>query len=342
MLSPGVRDPRPRGHPATMSTSEFPQHQGQRGLATYRQLRDAGWTEAQIRHLRATRRQCPFRSVVAPHRGPLDAETLTTAAALWAGPEAVLTGMAALREFRLGRAGQHTRYFLVPASARARQSRSARTVRTCRDIPVARRSGVLRVTTAARALADAATYERVRSTDLEAIAIAALQRGLSRPEELERELWQRPQRLVAPVRKGLDTFQGGAWSRPEGVLREIFEAETGLPELLTNVGLETVPEGRFVGCPDGYLPELGVAIQVHSREHHAGFDDEGNDRWARTVEKDADYVPVGVKVLGVTPWTLYAQPRRFVRHVLQLVELGPPSPLPAVRVAPPPPRRRNG
>lgn len=325
-----------------MSTSEFPQHQGQHGLATYRQLRDAGWTDAQIRHLRETRWQCPFPSVVASHRGPLDAETLTTAAALWAGPKAVLTGMAALREFRLGRVGQHTRYFLVPASARARRSRTARTVRTCRDVEVARRSGVLCVTTAARALADAATYERVGATDLEAIAIAALQRGLSQPEELERELWQRPQKLVAPVRKGLDAFRGGAWSRPEGVLREIFEAETGLPELLTNVGLEKVPEGRFVGCPDGYLPELGVAIQVHSREHHEGFDDEGNDKWARTVEKDSDYVAVGVRVLGVAPWTLYAQPRRFVRRVLQLVELGPPSPMPAVRVVPPPPRHGNG
>ncbi len=314
----------------------FPEHPGQRGLATYRQLREAGWTEAQIRHARTTNWQRPFPSVVAPHRGPLDEATWLAGAALWAGPRAVLTGTRALRELGLLRDGRRRATFLVPATARARSTGTVRTIRTTRTVPLARRSSTLRIASAPRALVDAAVHERVGAKDLEALAIRVLQRGLGTPDDLEHELWQHPQTAVSAVRKGLEAFVGGAWSRPEGVLRTVVDGDPRMPELLTNVRLETVPEGVYVGCPDGYLPDVGVAIQVHSRQHHQGVDDQGGDRWADTVEKDSDFVAVGVRVVGVTPWTLYAQPRRFLDKLHKVVALGPPSPFPAVRVVPVP------
>lgn len=211
-----------------------------------------------------------------------------------------------------------------------------RTIRTTREVPVARRSSTLRIASAPRALVDAAVHERVGAKDLEALAISVLQRGLCTPDGLEHELWQHPQAAVTAVRRGLEAFRGGAWSRPESVLRDAVDGDPRIPELLTNVRLETVPEGLFVGCPDGYLPDVGVAIQVHSRQHHQGVDDQGSDRWADTVEKDSDLVAVGVRVVGVTPWTLYAQPRRFLDKLHAVVALGPPSPFPAVRVVPTP------
>ena len=79
----------------------FPSVPGQRGLATYRQVRDAGFTPAQIRHARGKLWQSPLPQVLAPHRGPLDKQTLIIAASLWAGPRAALTGHLALQEHGL-------------------------------------------------------------------------------------------------------------------------------------------------------------------------------------------------------------------------------------------------
>src|SRR5690606_31079884 len=153
---------------------------------------------------------------------------------------------------------------------------------------------------------------------LEHLAISALQRGLTTPEELERELWLRPRSRVAPLWKGLEAFVGGAWSRPEVVLRDVVERDGGYPALVTNCQL-TTRDGVPIGKPDGYFEEAGVAIQVHSRTYHQGIDDQGGDRWAATVERDSDYVAAGVRVIGVTPWTLYSRPARFLSRLRKVV-----------------------
>src|SRR5690606_25256309 len=95
--------------------------------------------------------------------------------------------------------------------------------------------------------------------------------------------------------------------------------------------LETA-EGQLIGTPDGYFEEAGVAVQVHSRTHHQGIDDQGQDRWGRTVEKDSDFVAVGVRVIGVTPWTLYSRPGWFLARLRKVVDVGLAGPRPAVTV----------
>lgn len=317
---------------------DFPRILGQHGLATYRQLRRAGWSEGQIRHARSTVWQCPFPSVVAAHRGPLDATTRLIAATLWAGPRAVLSGTSALRLLGLRVPGRLRFLYVVPATGRAREHGAATVVRSAREVAGVQKRGIIRVAPAARALVDAAAYEAVPDQDLEALAIAVLQRGLSTSEELEVELWQRPGRQVGGIRAGLAGFLGGAWSRPELALRRVVDAEPDLPPMVTNIRLVRAVDGVLVGCPDGFFPDLGLVIQVHSRQHHQGIDDRGGDRWAGTVEKDSAYVAVGARVLGVSPWTLYSQPRRFLTRLRETVALGPASPMPAVRVVPARPR----
>ncbi len=320
----------------------FPVLAGQKGLATAAQLRAAGWTAAQVRHARATAWQVPFPCVYAPHRGPLDATTWLTAAALWAGRRAVLTGTAALRQHGLPVPPARRALFVVPQTGRARARPAVRVVRSWRPVAPVPGPGVVRIAPAGRALADAAAYESPGPADVEAWTIAVLQRGLATPEQLQLELWQRPQARVAAAHQGLEAFRGGAWSRPEVALRTIFDGAGDLPELLTNVGLLDERDGRLIGCPDGYLPSLGVVLQVHSRQHHQGFDDRGGDRWARTVERDSAYAAAGARVLGVSPWTLYTRPALFLARLRQTVALGPAFPMPAVRVVPAPPRGRPG
>ncbi len=322
----------------------FPVIRGQLGLARVDQLLERGWKLTGLRHSRATKWQEPMPGVVLPHRGPVDAETTLMAEALWAGAKAALTGATALAQLGLRPAQTSATTFLVPDKSRARQHGRVKTVRTSRAPDLALRRGPLAVVRGARALADAAVHERHRRQDLEHLAIRLLQRGLATPDELERELWQRPRAKVGPVWTGLGAFRQGAWSRPEGVLREVVEGAGGFPALLTNCRLEVDvvvdgPDGpvevpRVIGTPDGYFEEAGVAIQVHSRQHHQGHDDQGGDRWASTVEKDGAFVEHGVTVVGVAPWTLYTVPGRFVNRLRKIVDRELATPRPRVRVVP--------
>lgn len=310
---------------------DFPLLPGQLGLATVRQLRDAGFTVAQVRHARKTRWQTPFPGVVAAHRGPLDRSVRVVGAALWAGPRAFLTGQLALQEHGLLARDPDVATFLIPQTARARTTDLARTVRTHRALPDRDPAPSLALVPAVRALADAAHYEGLAGEHAEDLAISTLQRGLGLPEALEAELWQRPMALVEGLRLGLAAFREGAWSRPESTLCKVVKATPGLPTLYTNCRLETL-EGTFIALPDGYLAAAGTAIQVHSRQHHQGVDDRGGDRWANTVEHDSDMVAKGVRVVPVSPWTLYRRPQVFVRRLLEVVAHGLASPPPSVRL----------
>lgn len=318
----------------------FPRVPGQLGMASVPQLLAAGWTRSALRHARASAWQEPMPRVVLPHRGPMDDERRLVAAGIWAGMRSVLSGGVALQRLGLRVRSTWETTFLVPETARARQHRDVRTVRTSRP-PVVRGSlGVVQIAGAVRAVTDAAVHESHTAEDLQHLTISLLQRGLGTAEELEKELWLRPRDQVAPVWKGLEVFSGGAWSRPEGVLREIVDGDGGFPPLLTNCGLVRLQDDAYLGTPDGYLPEAGVAIQVHSRSFHQGIDDQGRDRWARTVEHDASLIAAGVRVIGVTPWTLYSRPARFVRNLRQVVQVGLAGPPPAVKIVPP--RRPDG
>lgn len=316
-------------HPA------FPRLPGQFGMATVSQLLATGWTRSAVRHARAGTWQEPMPRVVLPHRGPVDDDRRLVAFGIWAGRTAVLSGGVALEQLGLRVANTRETTFLVPEPVRARQHRDVRTVRTSRP-PVVRGSlGVVQIAGAVRAVADAAVHESHSVQELEHLTISLLQRGLGTPEELEKELWLRPREKVAPVWKGLAVFTDGAWSRPEGVLREIVDGDGGFPLMVTNCGLERLRDDAYLGTPDGYIEEAGVAIQVHSRTFHQGVDDQGRDKWGRTVEKDAPMIAAGVRVIGVTPWTLYSRPARFLRDLHEVVQVGLAGPRPEVRVVEP-------
>lgn len=309
----------------------FPELPGQRGLATTTQLREAGWTTSAVRHARRTRWQEPMPRVVAPHRGTLNHETRLVAIGLWAGPKSILTGGAALQRLGLQFDRRPGTTFVIPDGARARSHLRVRLIRSSRLPKVTMRLGPVSIAPGTRALVDAAVYEDYRIVDLEHLTISTLQRGVAEPAQLEQELWLRPRSRVGGVWKGLEAFLGGAWSRPEVILREIIETAGGLPALTTNCRL-VAGDGELVGIPDGYFADVGVAVQVHSRQYHQGVDDAGGDRWAHTVERDSVLVAAGVRVVGVSPWTLYVRPERFLSRLRKAVAVGAAGPKPDVRV----------
>jgi hypothetical protein len=115
------------------STRLFPDLAGQGGLATRRQLLDAGWTYSAVRHALSTGWQKALPGVFAPHSGSLSGNDVLTAAALWAGDRAVLTAWSALRIFQLAvRCEDKPLTFLVPRTRRPQHAPGVRTHRTSR------------------------------------------------------------------------------------------------------------------------------------------------------------------------------------------------------------------
>lgn len=295
----------------------FPDHPDQHGLATRAQLLMAGFTRSAVRNAARRDWQQVRPGVFAPHRGPLEPEVRLAGAALWAGPAAVLSGTIALRQHGLTGARTDEALFLVPTTHRSRQEGRVRTVRTGRPVRVALHAGCIAVTNVERALVDAAIYQG--GADLTALTIAALQRRLTTSDRLEAELAAAPRRGTRPVRQGLATFVRGAWSMPEGALADLVEDDPDLPPMLLNVPLLTTDGACLIGTPDGFFPAAGVAVQVHSRQFHSGYDDEGTDLWSLTVEGDGAYPEHDVICLGVTPWSIHRRPEATLARIRTVV-----------------------
>lgn len=59
-----------------------------------------------------------------------------------------------------------------------------------------------------------------------------------------------------------------------------------------------------------WFDDVGMAVMVHSRRHHAGALE-----WEGTVEQDADLSAARVVVLGATPSALARDPGRVLRRI---------------------------
>lgn len=315
------------------ASRKFPVFDGQRGLATSIQLRDDGWTPDALRHARGRAIQLVFPRVYAPHLGPLGPEDRLVAAFLWAGGAAVLTGRVALERHGLSMSSGGTCLFLVPSTHRARQTAGVATIRTTRPVTIACFRDCVPITDVARALCDAATHQELRGEALRAATVSALQRRLTHPDRLRAELGERPTNGLRAVIEALEEFCSGAWSLPEASLARLVADDPDLPEYLMNVELRSPDDDELLGVPDGYFPSCGVAVQVHSREHHSGHDEQGTDRWSATVEKDAKMIERSVVVIPVTPNSIDRRPDRVLSRIRRVVATneGRPSPEVVVR-----------
>lgn len=286
-----------------MRPADFPELPRQRGFATRRQLLDAGATPSALRQL-SRNGQHVARAVYGASSLALREEDRVVAGFLWAGKRAVLTGVNAL--VRLGipvpRPSSVVR-FLVPPSCRNRQHiQGFVTIRT-RRLPLPRLRDDAPTAPVERALADAGRHRELTASELRGLTIAVLQRRLTTPNRLIAELEAGGTLGVTGVRQGLIAYREGAWSVPEATLAEVVAGHPDLPVMLANPTLVDAA-GAVIGVPDGYFPDAGVVVQLHSRAYHDGVADDGTDRWTTTVEGDLRYPEHGLVVVPVTPETL--------------------------------------
>jgi hypothetical protein len=287
----------------------------QAGLITRHQALAAGWTVAKLRH--RTRAGGPWRAVLPgiylSTNGALAGGQREIAAALYAGPDCVLTGPAALRQYGLRVPATELIDVLVPASSKRQSVSFVRMLRTTR-LPV--QTFVLdgiRWAQAARAIADAARNEfDVR--EVRALVAGAVQGDACTIGQLADELRAGPSRESGRLKAVLQEVADGVRSAAEGDLRLLIK-RGGLPEPMYNPDLYV--GSMFLARPDAWWKDAGVAAEVDSKEWHFSA-----QQWADTEARHSRMTAHGILVLHFTPTQIRTDPRRIVAELRAAIETG--------------------
>ncbi|MEU7572926.1 type IV toxin-antitoxin system AbiEi family antitoxin domain-containing protein [Micromonospora sp. NPDC049240] len=260
----------------------------QQQILTRAQLLAAGFDDMYL--YRQTRRGLWQRVLPATYAlvtGTLTEEQRRISAALYAGPEAQLTGLAALRwyGFRYSPRTDDV-HLVVPHRTRRRSSGHAVIARALAVDGKARHTALYPVCSPARAVVDAARDLR-QLRPVRAVVAEAVQRGFTDLAALDEEIRRARRSRTALVRKAFSEVVAGARSAPEAELRECLAGSQLLPDLLWNPGL-SAGDGRRLPTPDGYLADAAVALEVDSQEFHFTPDD-----WARTLDRHNELSRLG-------------------------------------------------
>lgn len=265
--------------------------------------------------------------VYVTHSGQPSIDQKITGALLYAGPGAVLTGAIALWRNRVpGRYDLDTFDVLIPHERQRACTGYVRVQRTRRLPP--QRGHDVACAPVARCVADAARrlddFDEVRG-----LVASAVQQRKCTAEELVTELDEGPMRHSALLRAALSEVLTGVRSIAEAQGRKELR-RGGIPEPCWNVDLYD-RDGEWIGRPDGWWEEAGVALEIDSKEWHLNPAD-----WERTMDRHAKMTQRGILVVHVTPRMIWQQPAEFVRRVAGALASGrqrAPIPISARRAA---------
>lgn len=203
------------------------------------------------------------------------------AALVYGGPQAQLSGATGceLRNFASARPAGKVQ-LLIPASVRRQSTDFVVIERTIRAPDPCSIAG-FPVAPAARCVLDHS--RRLRDLDaIRALVAEAVQHKHCTVEELMTELDEGTIRRTALVRRALREISRGARSVAEARAIRIAR-RSGLPEPMWNVRL-TDSSGCYVGTPDAWFDEVGLAWEIDSTEYHLNPEDH-----ARTIRRDNRY-----------------------------------------------------
>jgi hypothetical protein len=268
---------------------------GTERVATHQQLMSAGVPRSSISYRigPAGRWQRLHPGVVLMHRGtPTWRERAIGALAL-GGPEAVLSGAAALHLYGFRTApAPSTLLVLIPISRR-RQSHDRTMIERTGRVPERIMRQGLPVTPLARAVVDACRRLEDVGQAREIVAEAIQQHRLS-VSELAGELRAAARQRTASLRRVLGEITAGVRSAAEAKAREVVRA-SDLPEPLWNAELVS-PDGEVIATPDGLWLRWLAAMEINSRRWHLSPAD-----FEHTQNRQGYLVRRGVIVMPVTP-----------------------------------------
>jgi hypothetical protein len=250
-------------------------------------------------------------------------EQLETAALLHAGPHAVLTGPAALRNYRIRTADIRVIDVLVPAQRQVTSAGFVAIHRTRRMPQTVTVDLALRFAPVDRAVADT-----VRTLDglaeARAVVAGAVQQRHCTIEQLAAELRAGPIRDSRRLRAVLAEVIAGIRSPAEADFRTLI-IRSGLPRPLFNARLflgET-----FLAQPDAWWPAYGLAVEVDSREWHLL-----PEHWEQTMARHRRMSAAGITVMHVSPRQVRDQEAELIGQIDMAMRSG--RPLPAISTRP--------
>ncbi|MFS8095680.1 hypothetical protein LFM09_00950 [Lentzea alba] len=222
------------------------------------------------------------------------------AALMLARDDAVVTGLQAARLYQL-RDGMDPEFvhLLVPHGHQVLSSGFAVVERT-RFLPHAIYRDGVPLAPPTRAVLDG--VRRIRELDpVRALLIEAIQRGLTNTADLRRELDTGTKRGTALPRRVLNELDLGVRSVAEADALEVWH-KAGLPVPHCNVVIVD-SDGTYIGMPDTWCDEVGLAWEIDSNEFHYS-----KDAYARTLARNSRYAAAGISVVQTLPTRLRVEP----------------------------------
>lgn len=265
--------------------------------------------------------------VVRLSNGPPTRDDHRRAALVYAGPDAVLTGLDALELHGMRRmpAPAGPVHVLVRADRRRNGAGGVLAERTERlPAPV---TGPWPLAPIARAALDFSRRSRDRD-HVRAVLAEVVQRGRCRPTDLQAELSAGSGRGSALPRQVLLEISDGVRSVAEADARRIALG-SGLPAPRWNVRLVD-PDGTLVAIPDAWFDDVGLAWEIDSVEYHLSPAD-----YERTLDRRSAMMARGVVVMHTQPSKLRKRPR-LVHEELRAMHAQAAG-LPPPRLVPLPP-----
>ena len=245
------------------------------------------------------------------------------AALLYAGPGSMVTGpMALLHHGIRGGSGVDVIDVLVPAGRQRLSTGFARLHRTARMPARASLAGQVRLALVTRAVADT-VRQLTELREVRAVIADAVQLGRCTVGQLAEELRIGPVKGSAMFRSVLAEVADGIRSTAEGDLRDLI-GTARLPMPLFNPSL--YDGDLFLGKPDGWWPDAGVAGEVDSREWHLSPDD-----WDRTRRRHDRMAAAGIIVLHFSPREIRREPAKVAEMIKGALNRGLTRPVLPIR-----------
>ena len=237
------------------------------------------------------------------------------AAVLYAGPDSVITGPAALRRLWI-RGPQIARVDIIVGHDQcSRRSRDFVAVHRTRRMPgMVLLKGALPLAPPARAVLDTVGW-LTDLGDARAVVAGAVQERRCTVADLHAELAHGPRRHTTLIRAVLADVAAGIRSAPEGDLRDLIIL-SGLPCPLFNPRLYL--DGTFLACPDAWWPAAGVAVEVDSKAWHFSSEED----WHQTTRRHARMTAAGILVIHLTPRQLRDEPARITADIAAALSRG--------------------
>jgi len=253
------------------------------------------------------------------------------AALLYAGPGSLITGPMALMHYsiRSGSAADDVIDVLVPTGRQRLSTGFARLHRTTLMPARASLSGPVRLALVPRAVAD--TVRQLSDLrDVRAVVADAVQLGRCTVGQLAEELRNGPIKGSAKFRSVLAEVADGIRSTAEGDLRDLI-VTARLPMPLFNPSL--YDGDVFLGKPDAWWPDAGVAGEVDSRAWHLSPAD-----WDRTRRRHDLMGAAGIIPLHFSPREIRHEPVMVAQRIRDALTRGlarPPLPIRTIPCAAP-------